>query len=337
MLRTTNTCSVLLRCILPSTIKHQVNNYSVQYGQRQGKMLAKLLDKSKPKKKKKEWFENVAVKSSTSSVFVKHNQTKGENRRAVVLNAMFMKYITDLLANSYVGDKIVGCGIEVSRVQICQNYHHLNIFWCSANDKENDEELENRLIKIAGPLQHELSQLRLMGEVPRVQFVKDKHISALKLIDQILAKADYGENYATHSYGRRARSEFESDEIANDSSGDILPMKNDIFGLDHSVIMGRIKSSLEKSREAWERFQKDESEVKLRTELPGNESIEDLRLANKKNMNMENLLNEFLTKRKIQRKIKLKNEFNLKDYDEGEQYEGEYYEEWKDDREFDDE
>lgn len=41
-----------------------------------------------------------------------------------------------------------------------------------ARISENDSQLDELLQNISGPLRHELSRLRIMGEVPKIQFVK---------------------------------------------------------------------------------------------------------------------------------------------------------------------
>lgn len=41
-----------------------------------------------------------------------------------------------------------------------------------AKKSENDSELDKLLQSLSGPLRHELSRLRIMGEVPRIYFVK---------------------------------------------------------------------------------------------------------------------------------------------------------------------
>lgn len=41
-----------------------------------------------------------------------------------------------------------------------------------ARKSEDDSQLDTLLQNISGPLRHELSRLRIMGEVPKIQFVK---------------------------------------------------------------------------------------------------------------------------------------------------------------------
>jgi len=43
-----------------------------------------------------------------------------------------------------------------------------------AGKSEDDSLLDELLQNLSGPLRHELSILRIMGEIPRIQFIKGK-------------------------------------------------------------------------------------------------------------------------------------------------------------------
>lgn len=45
-----------------------------------------------------------------------------------------------------------------------------------ANKSEDDSQLEQLLQSISGPLRHELSRLRIMGEIPKIQFIKGNEL-----------------------------------------------------------------------------------------------------------------------------------------------------------------
>lgn len=51
------------------------------------------------------------------------------------------------------------------------DFNKVNVFWL-ARGTENDETVENILKRTAGQLRHELSELRVMGVVPHIEFVK---------------------------------------------------------------------------------------------------------------------------------------------------------------------
>lgn len=132
--------------------------------------------------------------------------------------------------------------------------------------------VESTLKSIAGALRHELSQLRLMGEIPRIYFVRDRAYSKGAIVDILLAKADYGEDFVPtdptlfHKTDPQLEMKL-SDELKSkiyeleqslqdeEIYEEELPeMRHDVLGLDHSMIMKKIATSIDKSKKAWETF-----------------------------------------------------------------------------------
>lgn len=157
-------------------------------------------------------------------------------------------------------------------MKISPDFNSVNVFWIAQGD-ENDAVVEQVLKSISGPLRHELSQLRIMGEVPRIYFVKDKFYSKAAEVDILLKTADYGEDFVPSdptvfmkaspqlnvhlSDEVRARIyELEQEENSeNEIEDEELPiMKNDVLGLDHAAIMKKIAVSIDRSKKAWETF-----------------------------------------------------------------------------------
>lgn len=281
---------------------------------RQSNIMRKLLTKNR--KDRKQWYDSGAV-SKPTSFGVARRENKSGSRRVVVLNKLFMKYVTDLMATNAYSEKITGYGIEITRVLVCQNFHSLNVFWL-ASGNQNDDIMEKQLAQIAGPLRHELSQLQLMGEVPRITFVKDKKYSSLKQVDELLAIADYGEDHIPNPYGQRLKKEFEPEYRTNDleeSDGSTLPaMRNDVFGLDRLTIMRRIQQSLTKTKQAWETYESNSgAEKSSHSGSFGLErSFSSLQESRGNEKRTEQILNEFLQKRKLERKIKENKEFDAR-------------------------
>jgi hypothetical protein len=54
---------------------------------------------------------------------------------------------------------------------VAPDFQKVNVFWL-ARGTENDAEVERILKRSAGKLHHELSELRVMGAVPYIEFVK---------------------------------------------------------------------------------------------------------------------------------------------------------------------
>lgn len=302
---------------------------------RQAKILNKLVNNSK-KKKHKEWFDGDGV-SKPTVMGSTNRPNKNSPRRVAVLNKLFMKNVTDLLATNQLGEEISGFGIEISRVQVCQNYHGLNVFWYSTATDDKLLTIEKRLAQIAGPLRHELSVLRLMGEVPRITFVKDIKYASMNEVDVLLATADFGEDHIPNPYGQRVRKDFDPTnaiDCADDSSSDLIPMRNDLFGVDRNAIMGRIERSLAKTKHAWEAFQLGEINAGPRASHTES-TFDSLQTASTKEKRCAEVLENFLAKRKLDRKLKLKNEMDSRQLLE-EEPTTDYREEWENDEEYDD-
>lgn len=61
------------------------------------------------------------------------------------------------------------------QVMVTPDFKGVNVFWI-AKGTESDEDLEHLFTKNAGALRHELSSLRVMGVVPKINFIKGDHI-----------------------------------------------------------------------------------------------------------------------------------------------------------------
>jgi ribosome-binding factor A len=54
---------------------------------------------------------------------------------------------------------------------VAPDFNKVNVFWL-ARGTESDDMVEKILKRSAGQLHHELSELRVMGVVPHIEFVK---------------------------------------------------------------------------------------------------------------------------------------------------------------------
>ncbi|XP_022112699.2 putative ribosome-binding factor A, mitochondrial [Pieris rapae] len=273
---------------------------------KQGIKLHKMLNP----KNKRQWYPSQApdlnilptLNTLTKTQKVPDNQGI---RRVAVLNKLFMKHITDIMSTGTVSMNIIGRGIEISKVSVAKDFKTINIFWICKGDA-SDEETDKLLQSIAGPLRHELSTLRLMGEVPYIYFVKDKQESLIVDIDKRLLQADYGENYTPTDIGELLKSEFtlnlklspetkakikqleDSQEIIEDP---IPEMTNSVYGLDHTKIMNRLLAARKRSKEAWENLESESPVISYRTTNTSHSNI-DLKEQKKE-------IAEFLIKRQI--------------------------------------
>ena len=123
-----------------------------------------------------------------------------KNRRVTILNKIFMKYISDLMATGEVAPNLLGRGIEISHVKVSPNFQLVNVYWFAQNETDANESTEQILKQAAGKLRHELSGLRVIGLVPPIQFVKNKQYTGIKDVENLLSEVDFGEDYVPTAY-----------------------------------------------------------------------------------------------------------------------------------------
>ncbi|XP_018567592.1 uncharacterized protein LOC108908142 [Anoplophora glabripennis] len=216
-------------------------------------------------KKRKSYFED-SPKMPSAELFSKgtfEGKGSGNSRRATVLNKLFMRHITDQLATGKCAEKILGYGVEINRVKVTPDYKLLKVYWL-AKGSQNDEVIDEILQRNSGLLRHELSQLRLMGVVPLIQFVKDKLYARIVELDSKLSIADFGEDHTPLNPAEKLKTEFEIlsplddnikkqlkelDETETEDFEELPlpPMPQNVLGLNHAIILSRIKKSVRKS------------------------------------------------------------------------------------------
>ncbi|XP_076754812.1 uncharacterized protein LOC143425695 [Xylocopa sonorina] len=176
-----------------------------------------------------------------------------------VLNKVFMEHITDLMSTGEIEPKILDRNIEISHIKVTPDFKLINVFWIDHNLQESDT--EELLKKCTFQLRHELSQLRVIGNVPPVQFVKCKGIAKLKEVERKLNALDFDAEHVSTPYPNDIHhivtakilvnnKEIESVKNGSENSFSVsVPMmKHNVFGLDHYRIMTKIKASLNKTR-----------------------------------------------------------------------------------------
>lgn len=288
------------------------------HSQRQSKMLAKLLTG-----KKKPYFTSndlPSIKNSSPFDGIHQKPTKMTNRRLAVLNKMFMRHVTDIIANGPKGYELNQVGLEITQVKVCQKFHGLNIFW-SVSGTDDFESVERNLESIRKDVRHELHQMQLMGNIPHITFVRDYQRSYYDELDARIAQADYGDDYEPTPTKSRVKSDFdiagqvtvgssESSEDENKVASLMPPMRYDVFGVDHSLIMGRIKQALAKSKQAWKALEGKTTIPPSAPPYTGQTTFESIRVEHTSSKQSADLLKEYLSNRrrlrKQQRKDKIK-------------------------------
>lgn len=281
------------------------------YTNRESKMLAKLMTgKRRPFFK---WEDTTTPKRPS---ILEETSTKRPSkitaRRAVVLNKMFMLHVTEIMANGPTGLELSQLGLVITQVKVCQHYHGLNIFW-TATATDDFDMVEQKLESIKKSVRHQLHQMQLMGNIPHITFVRDYQLSYMDELQAVISKADYGDDYEPGPKKRQnEKSDFDvhgenidqqTSEEGVDRSSSMPPMRYDVFGVDHARIMGRIKQSMTKSKQAWIAYDKRmSSETTSVKPFTLSTSFESIRQEHETAKNSEQLLKEFLVKRKQLRK-----------------------------------
>ncbi|XP_067636174.1 putative ribosome-binding factor A, mitochondrial [Eurosta solidaginis] len=252
----------------------------------QGRVMNKLIGQ-RVSGSKKRWIpgsDNHAVNTRiqpNSDLFSKKRVASGSGkntiRRMAVLNKLFMNHITDLLATGDASEAIVGRGLQVTRVKISPDFTCINVYWLGNGEAIADATLETELRRSSGLLRHELSQLMLMGEVPRITFVREKKFINTAEIEDILRNIDFtaieetdaAVDICKEASGRKEpserknlvanmmQSEFYGKSVQKELSKlekdeEFPEMRQDVLGLDHQLIISKLLTKMRKSQQAWE-------------------------------------------------------------------------------------
>lgn len=257
---------------------------------KQAKIFSKLVGGKISGSKKKFYptSDNLSHDQKHFNIVKPQKQGKNTNRRVKVLNKIFMTHISDLLATGQASNHVVGRGLQILGVRVNPDFSGVNVHWIAGDDQSKF--LEEELAKCSGYLRHELSQLRLMGEVPKIHFVKDKNYAISSEVERVMNTPEFGsetsEDWEQIENDFNLHSKQEDDEIPE--------MRHDVLGLDHSKIMLQIHTKLKKSKMAWELHEMGMNAPPSQSQLPQNYSklIED-----------SEGLSKFIAKRQIKAKI----------------------------------
>lgn len=234
---------------------------------RQSKILSKLVVGKDSAKRR--WFQDTGGADSVpklqtaSSLSSVKRQGKNAPRRVHVLNKLFMKHITDLMSTGEVSDTLLGHGLEITHVKVTPDFSFVNVYWLTKKSSaDGDADMEAILRRAAGHIRHELSQLKVMGEVPRINFVKNRIQSKFADIDELLERADFGEDFEPTAW-KQLRHDFVASrpdggggsETTAAECFELPAMRHDVLGLDQRDIMDKIKRAMSKNRQAWQEYE----------------------------------------------------------------------------------
>jgi ribosome-binding factor A len=154
------------------------------------------------------------------------------------------------MSTGEVSPDILGLGLTISRVKISSDFSIVNVYW-AATGTSKDDVIEPILKKAAGRLRYALTQLKVIGIVPPIEFVKDKTYSKIAEMEYLLNKCDLGEDENATPDSMQNAFLNNNNNIVNDST--IIPndntesglyksinMRQDVLGVRHDVIMMQV-------------------------------------------------------------------------------------------------
>lgn len=160
-----------------------------------------------------------------------------------------MQHITDMMSMGEVSD-IIKQNIEITHVKITPDFKYVNVFYIPSDDDTSFD--QEALQKCARIIRHELSQLRIIGVVPPIQFVPNKQYSIQMEVERRLMMINFEEDSDTLSSEEMQFDTLDvnqsscKESVANcDTEADKfniqLPMmRHDVLGLDHHKIMSQV-------------------------------------------------------------------------------------------------
>ncbi|KAJ9576034.1 hypothetical protein L9F63_007134 [Diploptera punctata] len=266
---------------IANTITRSVSLCTLNFSKdnsREARFMKKIMGNKNSRKKQWYTFGDAVPVSHFPKATI--GSTGGRNqRRVAVLNNVFMRYISEIMASGELSNIIVGRGIQISRVKVSSDFSGISVYWL-AMESENDAEIEEILEKYSWQLRHELTQLRVIGVVPPLHFIKDKEYSKVAETPHLPSQV------------------VEIDQVNNEgiSEPPLPPMRNDVLGLKHADIMAKIKKGMKKAKAPHRQLVTSEAETEP-------ERVEPQELIEYENIKLKNEeFTKFLMKQQIQRK-----------------------------------
>ncbi|XP_014208787.1 uncharacterized protein LOC106639604 [Copidosoma floridanum] len=307
---------------------------SVRLHSQMGRIVNKVFNSDLTKKSR----NNKAYKPSVEtfpSLFNKAQTHK--SRRTTVLNKILMRHITDLMATGEVAPTLLGRGIEVTHVDVASDFSVVNVYWIAQNNNDANVTTDQVLKVAAGHLQHELSQLRVIGQVPPVNFVRNKIYNTIKEVEDRLKTVDFGEDFEPTAHiipedrtpilkttlSEKVKQQIEELMKQQNSTDDaqeneeteeeddnaleiqVPEMRQNVMGFDHSYVLAKVKTSLGKIKIAEERKKLNLPEFPQGSQVPKTESsneVTDFLASSNGDLKIE----KFIKKRLSDEKRKLK-------------------------------
>ncbi|XP_048731376.2 uncharacterized protein LOC125648379 [Ostrea edulis] len=235
------------------------------------KYLKRLLDGDKKKKKK---HFNPGTSTTTTGKYVSEER----KMRFFRVSQVIYENVVDLVDSGELDPYIPTLGISISEVVWSPEMNSISIYWkTDSDDTEKRDTVRNLLNSKAKKLRALLISRKISGHIPNVQFVWDKsqlRYSHLEYIDKMLSVADYGPDYELQKYSRtRMHQELpilqtsprlleklqkineEKDPVAMNKVI-MKSFRDDVYGLDHTLLVNSIKESKQKLKSGLKKREK---------------------------------------------------------------------------------
>ncbi|GBN12130.1 hypothetical protein AVEN_137901-1 [Araneus ventricosus] len=302
---------------------------------KRGSMLAEMI---KNTDKRKHWhFEILQNNAKSKNVFEKVSRP---GRRQNVLNALFIRNITDVLSTGDTIPEIIGSGIEITGVKISPCCRILNVYWQIPQSSFASEEIiATSLNGQAHRIRAELISRNVMGRVPQIFFIRDTTNAYIAAFEKALQevesemKGDSGVVPDDSFMSKKkklykfadSKQEKEPKEKVTESVKETpakpaaaptrpIDMRADVFGLNHDQMMSKVNALKTKATLP------EKTNVITAPEWAENETVEDDDIFSKipgttvhSDSNREELLKKF----HIERKKRLQSKRKMPKNDDG--------------------
>ncbi|GFT00343.1 vigilin [Nephila pilipes] len=294
---------------------------------KRGSMLAEMI---KNKDKRKNWhFEILANNTKSKNVFEKVSRP---SKRQNVLNALFIRNISDVMSTGDIIPEIIGSGIEITGVKVSPCCKLLQVFWqVPTNDSTSTEDLATLLNLNAHKIRAELISRNVMGRVPQIFFTRDitnAHIAAFeKAMEEVESELKNCSSvvpddtfvskkklFFKFTDSKEVKGKEVTVKVSHDASEETKTppprpsdMKLDVFGLNHDNLMNKVNASRNKNTGSVQShvilLPEWDEKGDLFNKIPGTSIHSE--------SNREAILKQFLVKRKKLMYDKKKNQKNV--------------------------
>nr|XP_054748323.1 putative ribosome-binding factor A, mitochondrial [Lytechinus pictus] len=151
-------------------------------------------------KKKKKFYSDPVHTSQLGKMTVlnpiskkpenKHGQKEGV--RLQVFNTILYEHIVDLVNSNYISEELEQLQVQILSVRVAGDMSVARVYWQASGNAESDDKVQGILDKYTGRVRHTLISLHVLGNVPRVCFLKDKTAANIAEVNHLLASADFG-------------------------------------------------------------------------------------------------------------------------------------------------